>query len=122
LRRKMDSAAGAGVLKGLLFITGPDRSLGFRCAGFDVMEVGPAEDVSRIILDIQAEGRYGLVVMEQYLFEAVSEAAMKRVRKRGLPVVIHMDMPRRWEEAGYAESPVVRLIRKAIGYQIKIKR
>ncbi|HEY4708271.1 MAG TPA: V-type ATP synthase subunit F [Thermodesulfobacteriota bacterium] len=105
-----------------LVITGPGASLGFRCAGVETLEVEESADVSGLLLGIQAGGKYGLVAMEEGLLAKVSELTMKRLRKKGLPVIIPINIPAKWGEAEAGESPVVRLIRRAIGYQIKIKR
>ena len=106
----------------LLVITRPDRSLGFRLAGFDCKEVAPREDISTILATIQQEGTYSLVCIEERLLEDVSREVMRRIKKRGLPVIIPLDIPDSWEEKEVLESPITRLIRRAIGYQIKIKR
>lgn len=105
-----------------LVITGPGASLGFRCAGVETLEIEENGDVSSMLLDIQAQGRYGLIAMEERFLEKVPEAIMKRLRKRGLPIIIPVNIPGRWEEGGPEESPIMRLIRRAIGYQIKLKR
>lgn len=109
-------------MSGLLVITRPDDSAGFRCAGLETMEAQPDADMGTILLDIQDEGRYGLVVIDEPLYGRIPEPVMRRLKKKGLPIVINIAMPEKWEEREYGESPVVRLIRKAIGYQIKIKR
>ncbi len=106
----------------LLVITGQGSSLGFKTAGLETLEVDPKADLSGILLGLQAEARYGLIVVEEPLLEKVSANAMKRLRKKGLPVIIPVNLPARWGEAEAGESPVVRLIRRAIGYQIKLKR
>ncbi|MBI5809737.1 MAG: hypothetical protein HZB21_00885 [Deltaproteobacteria bacterium] len=108
-------------MAGFIVITGPGHSRGFRCAGFDCMEA-VEDEVSGLLLSIQDKGRYGLVAVEERLLMSVTDAVMRRIRKRGLPVIMHINMPEKWEEREPGESPVVRLIRKAIGYQIKIKR
>ncbi|HEY4706504.1 MAG TPA: V-type ATP synthase subunit F [Thermodesulfobacteriota bacterium] len=105
-----------------LVITGPGASLGFRCAGVETLEVEESSDISGLLLGIQSDGKYGLVAMEENLLEKVSELTMKRLRKKGLPIIIPINLPKKWGEAEAGESPIVRLIRRAIGYQIKIKR
>lgn len=105
-----------------LVITGPGASLGFKCAGVETLEVEETADISALLLGIQSGGKYGLVAMEEGLLEKVSELTMKRLHKKGLPIIVPINIPRQWGEAEAGESPVVRLIRRAIGYQIKIKR
>lgn len=106
----------------LLVITGQGSSLGFRTAGLDTLEVDGKADVSGLLLGLQAQGRYGLIAIEEGLLEKVTPNAMKRLRKKGLPVIIPINLPGKWGESEAGESPVVRLIRRAIGYQIKLKR
>lgn len=109
-------------MSGMLFITRPGASVGFKCAGVDAVEAERGGEVSTLLQSIQDEGRYGLVVVDEPLLEGVGELVLKRIRKKGLPIIMHINIPEKWEEGPPGESPVVRLIRKAIGYQIKIKR
>ncbi len=106
----------------VLVITAPGDSLGFRCAGLECREAGPGADVSSMLLSIQAEGKYGLVAIEDRLLMRASEATLKRLKKKALPIILPINVPQSWGPAVGEESPVVRLIRRAIGYQIKIKR
>lgn len=105
-----------------LIITGPGASLGFRCAGVECFEAGGDVDLPSFLLKLQAEGRYGLVAVEEKMLKKVSEHEMRRINKRGLPIIIPINIPEKWGEVEFGESPVVRLIRRAIGYQIKIKK
>lgn len=106
----------------ILVITGPGESLGFKTAGIETLEAAVDADLGALLLGLQASGKYGLVAMEERLLEKVPGNAMKRLRKKGLPVIIPINLPQAWGEAEPGESPVVRLIRRAIGYQIKLKR
>lgn len=109
-------------MAGFLVITGEGASLGFRTAGIECRELAEAADISSVLLNLQAEGRYGLIAVEERFLNRVSEGAMKRLKKKGLPIIVPINIPQKWGEVEYGESPVVRLIRRAIGYQIKIKR
>ncbi|MBI5886725.1 MAG: hypothetical protein HZB85_09140 [Deltaproteobacteria bacterium] len=109
-------------MAGFLVITAPGASLGFRCAGLDTFEIGPHENISALLLRLQEEGKYGLIAVEDRLMLAVSDIVSKRIRKKGVPIIVPINIPEKWGEVEYGESPVVRLIRKAIGYQIKIKK
>lgn len=105
-----------------LIITGPLTSLGFRCAGVECIEAGGEADIGALLFKLQAEGRYGLVAVEEKILKRVSEPEMRRIHKRGLPIIIPINIPEKWGEVEFGESPVVRLIRRAIGYQIKIRK
>ncbi|OGP13309.1 MAG: hypothetical protein A2052_03450 [Deltaproteobacteria bacterium GWA2_54_12] len=105
-----------------LVITGQGASLGFQTAGLETLEVDSKTDISGLLLGLQSGAKYGLIAIEEHLLEKVSTNAMKRLRKKGLPVIIPINLPMKWGEAEAGESPVLRLIRRAIGYQIKLKR
>lgn len=109
-------------MAGFLVITGPGASLGFRCAGLDTMEAGEGEDLPTRLAALSDEGKYGLIAVEDRLMTGVPEAVTRRIKKKGVPILVPINIPERWGEVEYGESPVVRLIRKAIGYQIKIKK
>ena len=109
-------------MRSFLVITETGASTGFRCAGFDCMEFETHGDVGARLTELQDGGKYGLIAVEERLLSRVPENVMRRLRKRGLPIIIHINMPLKWSEMEFGESPVVRLIRRAIGYQIKIKR
>ncbi|MBI5970435.1 MAG: hypothetical protein HY884_04710 [Deltaproteobacteria bacterium] len=109
-------------MAGFLVITGKGGSLGFRCAGLPCVEVEDASNISSTLVAVGDEGKIGLVAVEEKLLEKATEAVMRRIKKKGLPIIIPINIPHKWGEVEYGESPVVKLIRKAIGYQIKIKR
>ena len=109
-------------MRSFLVITETGASAGFKCAGFDCMEAEADGDIGALLTELQGGGRYGLIAVEERLLSRVPENVMRRLRKRGLPIIIHINMPLKWAEMEFGESPVVRLIRRAIGYQIKIKR
>jgi vacuolar-type H+-ATPase subunit F/Vma7 len=106
----------------LVVIVGKDVSPGFRLGGFDCIELEEGEDVSSLIEGIHKEGRYGLVCIEERFLEDVSRDIMRRIKKSGLPVIVPVNIPEAWGEGGPEEAPFARLIRRAIGYHIKLKK
>lgn len=106
----------------LLIITYPGTSLGFNLAGIEVKEVKENEDVTAILNDIIKTGDYGLIAIEEGLLLKVDEGILKRIRKTGIPVIVPINTPKSWHGEAETESYITRLIRRAIGYQVKIKR
>ncbi|MBI5874577.1 MAG: V-type ATP synthase subunit F [Deltaproteobacteria bacterium] len=106
----------------LLVITYPDTSLGFKLAGVEVKEVEEGGDITAVLNDIIKTGEYGLLVVEERFLAKVDEGILKRIRKTGVPVIVPIDTPKSWQTEAEMESYVARLIRRAIGYQVKIKR
>ena len=106
----------------LIIITREGASLGFRLSGFETREVRPGEDPTVTLEEVEAEGEAALVCMESRLLEMVNQMALKRIKKTGFPVIVPLDIPLRWQLEDEVESPIARMIRRAIGYQIKIKK
>ena len=106
----------------LVVIAGPDACLGFSAAGVETREVEDGEDPNEILSEIFSDERYGIVVADESVLERAPGSLRARVEKRGYPIVVPLNIPDRWEEEPEGESPVVKLIRRAIGYQIKIRK
>lgn len=106
----------------ILIITYPDISLGFRLSGIEIKEAKEGEDITPILNDIIKTGEYGLLVVEEKFLAKVDEGILKRIRKTGIPVIVPIDTPKSWQAEAEMESYITKLIRRAIGYQVKIKR
>lgn len=102
-------------------MTYPDTSTGFQLAGIEVRKVKEDQDISSLLQDIIEGGEYGLLAVEERLLEKVPENILKRIRKKGIPVIVPIDTPRSWHGEAERETYILRLIRRAIGYQVKIK-
>ena len=106
----------------LLIITSEGGSLGFRLGGFESREVAKDADPTMVLEELERETRYALVCIDKHILERADKSLLTRLKKKGLPVVMPLDIPVAWEEDGAGESPVARMIRRAIGYQIKIRK
>lgn len=102
-------------------VTRPGEGLGFRLAGATVAEVEEG-DVAERFKVLLGEPGLGVVAVEQKLLERVPETLLQKVGREGLPVLLPFAFPGRWEEAARGEEYVATLIRRAIGYHVKIQR
>ncbi len=109
-------------MAGLIVIGPEDMIRGFRLAGFDVMEVSGDTDATALTERLEEEKKYTIIFMEERLFNSIADEVMGRIRKKGLPVIVPLSVSAGWKERVKEESPVARLIRRAIGYHIKIKK
>jgi V/A-type H+-transporting ATPase subunit F len=121
-KRVTSGAAGAGGTAASLSVTiavRPGDGLGFRLAGVTVEEVpraGEAAAFRRLLSDPHA----GVLAVEEELLAAAPERLLRRARERGLPVVLPFALPRRVGEEGRGRAYVAALIRRAIGYGVKL--
>jgi V/A-type H+/Na+-transporting ATPase subunit F len=111
-------AAEAGTL-GLVVAVRPGDALGFRLAGASVVEVAPGEETPAL-RRLVGDPRTGVLAIEEDLLRAAPERVLRRARERGTPVVLPFALPRRWGEEGRGRAYVAALIRRAVGYAVKL--
>lgn len=104
---------------GFKVVTRPGDGLGFRLAGAEVEEVAPGEEAARF-RSLLSDPRLGVVAVENGVLSAVPEPMLRRAAARGLPVLLPFALPRRFAEPGRGEAYVAALIRRAIGYHVKL--
>jgi V/A-type H+-transporting ATPase subunit F len=97
----------------------PGDALGFRLAGARVEEIPQGAEGTRF-RDLLAEADLGVLAVEEGVLAAAPERLLRRARERGLPVVLPFALPRTWSEEGWGRAYVAALIRRAVGYGVKI--
>ncbi len=97
----------------------PGDALGFRLAGATVEEVPPGGEPAAF-RRLLADPHTGVLAVEEELLQAAPERLVRRARERGLPVILPFALPRRVGEEGRGRAYVAALIRRAIGYGVKL--
>lgn len=116
------TGAGAGAARAplvLVLAVRPGDALGFRLAGAAVEEVPPggeAEAFRRLL----ADPRVGVLAVEEELLGTAPPRLLRRARERGLPVLLPFALPRRWGDEGRGRAYVAALVRRAVGYGVKL--
>lgn len=113
------AVAGDGGALGLAVAVRPGDALGFRLAGARVEEVGRGEEHAAF-RRLLAEPRVGVLAVEEELLREAPERLVRRARDRGLPVILPFTLPRRWGDEGRGRAYVAALIRRAVGYAVKL--
>lgn len=117
-RRPGVASGGAGSLR-LAVAVRPGDALGFRLAGAQVEAVAPGEEAA-VFRRLLGDPQVGVLAVEEELASAVPARLLARVRERGLPVVLPFALPRRLGEEGKGRAYVAALIRRAVGYGVKL--
>jgi V/A-type H+-transporting ATPase subunit F len=102
-------------------VTRAGDGLGFRLAGAPVEELDEASAPQRFRTLLSDPG-LGVIAVDESLLAAVPEPLLEKAAREGLPVLFPFRLPRRWEEAAGGGEYVATLIRRAIGYHVKIQR
>jgi V/A-type H+-transporting ATPase subunit F len=111
---------GAGSRYRLKVVTRPGASLGFRLAGVPAEEVDESRAGERLAA-LLAEPDLGLLAVDEDLLKLAPQRLLATIGRKGVPVVLPFAVPGRWTEKPGGEPYVAELIRRAIGYHIKIE-
>jgi V/A-type H+-transporting ATPase subunit F len=104
----------------LRVVVRPGDGEGFRLAGVAVEEVAPGAEAPRLRALLGDEA-VSVLAVETAVLGGVPEPLLRRASERGLPVVLPFTLPRRLSEAAEGRAYVAALIRRAIGYHVKLE-
>ncbi|HXX56710.1 MAG TPA: V-type ATP synthase subunit F [Thermodesulfovibrionales bacterium] len=105
-------------MKRIVFITAPDAEYGFRLAGV-VQYTGRPEDAEGTLKEIMTDPATGLVILDERLMKGIAEERLREIEKVWQGIVLILPAP---EKAGaLVEDYVARLIRRAIGYHVRLQ-
>jgi vacuolar-type H+-ATPase subunit F/Vma7 len=104
-------------MKKIIFITPPDAEPGFSLAGIAHRAVEPAE-ARDSLFDATTDPDAGLVILDERLLEEVGEERLRELEKGWHGIVLVLPSPEKPppEKEDYAS----RLIRRAIGYHVRL--
>ncbi len=105
-------------MKKVTFITPEDAEYGFRLAGAEHLVIGEG-DLEETLRTVMANEETGLVVVDDRLARGMNETRLREMEKRWYGILIILPAP---EKAGVEiEDYAIRLIKRAIGYHVKVK-
>lgn len=100
-------------------VTDPETASGFRLAGVDVLEASNAEEAKTVIPSLLFKDDTGIVAVNEDFMASLDEKLMERIEKTHRPIIIPIpSRTRQIDRTDYIE----RLLRRAIGYNIVVRR
>ena len=102
------------------FIGRPEVAPAFALAGFRPVVVADAVDAGRRLGTLLGDPRVGLVLIEAPLYEGLAPDLQRRLSTRPVPLVVPVPAPS-WVEQAAADKVIVELLRRAIGYQVRLR-
>lgn len=105
-------------MKKIVFVTGPDAEYGFRLSGVTHVAT-EKEDLEDVLKKLMAEPGTGLVVVDERLIRGVSEARLREMEKRWYGMLLVLPAPEKF--GAEFEDYAMRLIKRAIGYHVRLK-
>lgn len=97
----------------------PGVARGFSLAGVPALPALGAEDADEWLRRLRADPAVGVVLVQDVLFDALPAATQRWIARDPLPVVLPFPGPR--VEAPPAEEGVLELLRRAIGYRVRLR-
>ena len=106
----------------LIVITDPDTALGFRLSGVEATEVSAKEEAAERLLALLRSKEPGIVIYNDEYRSGLSEKSRIELEESVSPVFYAIPVCQARGGAEPREHYLARLLRRAIGYQLKIKR
>lgn len=104
-------------MKKIVFITPPEAEYAFELTGVR-QYVSLEEDVESTLLKIMKEPGVGLIVIDERLLRGITEERLKEIEKSWGGILLVLPSPGR--RGAEAEDFAARLIKRAIGYHVKL--
>jgi V/A-type H+-transporting ATPase subunit F len=105
-------------MKRIVFITPDDAEYGFKLTGVSHYVTG-SEDIENTIMAATGQPDTGIVIIDERLLKGIAEEKVKEIEKRWKGILLILPSPERPEVE--FEDYTSRLIRRAIGYHVRLK-
>lgn len=107
----------------ILAIANSEVVKGLKFSGINVMGVDTPELAKKSLLDVMQNNDYGIIIIDEALEQSFDEQTKRLIEESNTPLFVPLPLQLIWQEAEMPadNSYVVEMIRRAIGYQIKIK-
>jgi vacuolar-type H+-ATPase subunit F/Vma7 len=105
-------------LKKIAFITPEDAEFGFGLAGIS-QYISGAEGAEKMLKEVMAEPDTGLAIIDERMIKVMEEEKIRDMEERWHGILLVLPSPTK--PAAGVEDYAARLIRRAIGYHVRLK-
>jgi vacuolar-type H+-ATPase subunit F/Vma7 len=102
-------------------VAGPGPCSGFALAGLPVTEVADVRDADAVLATLLERPNVAVILVEQGLLDALSEPERRELMRRPSPIVVPFPGPAWGDRVSPAEAYVLELLRRAIGYRVRLR-
>ena len=106
----------------LVVLTDSDTADGFRLAGVDVEVVESPEEARRKLASLVDEDSTGIIAVNERLMSGIDERLRKKIDSNYRPIVVSLPIREKLEIGEDHRAYLSRLIRRAIGFDITLRR
>jgi vacuolar-type H+-ATPase subunit F/Vma7 len=107
----------------ILAIVEREVSRGFRFSGVDIKVAESSEHAKKLLLETMGKKDYGIVIIDEGYLKSFDEPTKKMIEDSSSPLIVPVPLEMKWHKNNKKreDSYVREMIRRAIGYRIKIK-
>lgn len=103
-----------------MILTRSESSFGFRLAGVDVVEANDPEEAKRQLVALINDDRAGIIAVDDDLMAQMDDRVKEKIDKLYRPIVIPIPTKSKVESSNARPEYIRRLIRRAVGFDIKL--
>ena len=104
-------------------ISDKDTVYGFRLAGIESYEASNGEEAKRILVTLINDDTIGIIGLNESYISAIDERTQEKIDRVYKPIVVALPVREKIAELGDArKSYLARLIRKAVGFDISLRK
>jgi V/A-type H+-transporting ATPase subunit F len=105
-------------MKKIVFVTGSDAEYGFRLTGVS-HQIAKEEEIEDVLKKLMAGPETGLVVVDERLIRGIAESRLREMENRWYGMLLVLPAPEKY--GAELEDYAMRLIKRAIGYHVRLK-
>ncbi len=105
-------------MKRIVFVSVSDAEYGFRLTGV-AHQIAKEEETEDALKKLMADPETGLVVVDERLIQGIPESRLREMEKRWYGMLLVLPAPEKF--AAGIEDYAMRLIKRAIGYHVRLK-
>jgi len=106
----------------LVVLTDPETADGFRLAGVDVRIAKSGDEARRQLAALVDDDSSGIIAVNEQMMAAIDERLQKKIDSIYRPIVISLPITERLQIGEDHRAYLSRLIRRAIGFDITLRR
>lgn len=104
----------------VVVITDSESALGFRLGGVTVVASGSAEDAKRQLVSLINDDTSGIIAISEDYMAAIDERTREKIDSIYRPIVVPIPSRKQLQETEERREYLRRLIRRAVGFDIKL--
>jgi vacuolar-type H+-ATPase subunit F/Vma7 len=107
----------------VVVISDKDTVYGFRLAGIESYEAANSEEAKRILITLLNDDTIGIIGLNESFIPAIDQRTQEKIDRVYKPIVVALPVREKIEAVGDARrSYLARLIRKAVGFDISLRK